>query len=296
MLGIVHKTPTVRLTAKEQAMTELQKKANEVQSRFSLSGYYKSQVKDPTPEMLADMKSTMDPETGEVVKVKKTRRVTVKKEEGTTSKSKSGRGKKAKQDEMTLESDNESEELELTDESEDDVIRDNRAAIAARKKQEQRTTTDAKQKFLDKSSELKESAQVTEPIEETMKISTVAKKPTVKRLSVEANLDSQKKPTKTTGRKKATKLPEKENMMEEEEAPTKNVEPAISEDSDEDSYIPLAQRLKMKMQDEKRSSIVDELASTKTTVPAAKKRRATKKPVKKATKDDSDSSDSLFGF
>ena len=175
MLGIVHKTPTVRLTAKEQAMTELQKKANEVQSRFSLSGYYKSQVKDPTPEMLADMKSTMDPETGEVVKVKKTRRVTVKKEEGTTSKSKSGRGKKAKQDEMTLESDNESEELELTDESEDDVIRDNRAAIAARKKQEQRTTTDAKQKVLDKSSEVKESAQVTEPIEETMKISTVAK-------------------------------------------------------------------------------------------------------------------------
>lgn len=202
MLGIVHKTPTVRLTAKEQAMTELQKKANEVQSRFSLSGYYKSQVKDPTPEMLADMKSTMDPETGEVVKVKKTRRVTVKKEEGTTSKSKSGRGKKAKQDEMTLESDNESEELELTDESEDDVIRDNRAAIAARKKQEQRTTTDAKQKVLDKSSEVKESAQVTEPIEETMKISTVAKKPTVKRLSVEANLDSQKKPTKTTGRKR----------------------------------------------------------------------------------------------
>ena len=85
-------------------------------------------------------------------------------------------------------------------------------------------------------------------------------------------------------------------MMEEEEAPTKNVEPVISEDSDEDSYIPLAQRLKMKMQDEKRSSIVDELASTKTTVPAAKKRRVTKKPVKKATKDDSDSSDSLFGF
>ena len=59
-------------------MSELQRKANEVQSRFSLSGYYKSQVKDPTPEMLAEMKSVVDPETGEVVKAKRTRRVAKK--------------------------------------------------------------------------------------------------------------------------------------------------------------------------------------------------------------------------
>lgn len=58
-------------------MSELQRKANEVQSRFSLSGYYKSQVKDPTPEMLAEMKSVVDPETGEV-KAKRTRRVAKK--------------------------------------------------------------------------------------------------------------------------------------------------------------------------------------------------------------------------
>ena len=279
----------MRLTAKEQAMTELQRKANEVQSRFSLSGYYKSQVKDPTPEMLADMKSAVDPETGEVVKVKKTRRVGVKKEEGTTSKSKTGRGKKTKLDEMTLESDNESEELDLTDESEDDVIRDNRAAIAARKKQEQDASKDVGQKVPD------ESSKTSDQIAESGEMPTVTKKPTVKRQAVEADLDSQKKPTKTAGRKKATKS-KIVDAMEEEDKPTTNVESAISEDSDEDSYVPLAQRLKMKMQDEKRSSIVDELASTKTTVPAAKKRRVTKKAVKKTLKDDSDSSDSLFGF
>ena len=74
----MRKAAGVRLTAKEQAMSELQRKANEVQSRFSLSGYYKSQVKDPTPEMLAEMKSVVDPETGEVVKAKRTRRVAKK--------------------------------------------------------------------------------------------------------------------------------------------------------------------------------------------------------------------------
>ena len=143
-------------------MSELQRKANEVQSRFSLSGYYKSQVKDPTPEMLAEMKSVVDPETGEVVKAKRTRRVAKKDGEekvggegGVREKEKAGektgektgekekakgRGRKRKE-EMVLESDSESEPVELTDsESEDDVIRDNRAALAARRSQEAEET------------------------------------------------------------------------------------------------------------------------------------------------------------
>ena len=113
-------------------MSELQRKANEVQSRFSLSGYYKSQVKDPTPEMLAEMKSVVDPETGEVVKAKRTRRVAKKDGEekvggegGVREKEKAGektgekekakgRGRKRKE-EMVLESDSESEPVELTD-------------------------------------------------------------------------------------------------------------------------------------------------------------------------------------
>lgn len=288
-------------------MTELQRKANEVQSRFSLSGYYQSQVKDPTPEMLAEMKSVVDPETGEVVKMKKTRRVAVKKEGETTSKS--TRGKKNVKEEMTLESDSESEDLILTDESEDDVIRDNRAAIAERKKQEQEVTSEIASKSGRKTS-TKTARETTSKAtnkdvmeeEETPTTSkTPAKKPTVKRVSMESDSSPVNKPAKAAGRKVTKKVATtitaaKSNEMEEEEAPTKNVETVISDDSDEDSYVPLAQRLKMKMHDEKRSSIVDELASTKTTVPSSKKRRVTKKPAKKSTKDDTDSSDSLFGF
>lgn len=296
-------------------MTELQRKANEVQSRFSLSGYYQSQVKDPTPEMLADMKSVVDPETGEVVKMKKTRRVAVKKEGETTSKS--ARGKKNVKEEMTLESDSESEDLILTDESEDDVIRDNRAAIAERKKQEQEVTSEIASKSGRKTSTKTARETSTKTARETTTKATnkdvmeeeetpttsktPAKKPTVKRVSMESDSSPVKKPAKAAGRKvtkkvATTKTAAKSNEMEEEEAPTKNVETVISDDSDEDSYVPLAQRLKMKMHDEKRSSIVDELASTKTTVPSSKKRRVTKKPAKKSTKDDTDSSDSLFGF
>jgi DNA topoisomerase 2 len=84
----------------------------------------------------------------------------------------------------------------------------------------------------------------------------------------------------------------------------------ISDDSDEDTYIPLGERLKMKMQNDQRSSIVDELANTKSSVPASKRRRVTKKtteetkkpakkPARKAAKkkdDSDDSDDSLFGF
>ena len=64
-------------------MDELTKKANEVKSRFSISSYYHSQVKDPTPEMLKQINAEIDPETGNVVKkkrVKKEAKTTVKKE------------------------------------------------------------------------------------------------------------------------------------------------------------------------------------------------------------------------
>ena len=333
----MRKAAGVRLTAKEQAMSELQRKANEVQSRFSLSGYYKSQVKDPTPEMLAEMKSVVDPETGEVVKAKRTRRVAKKDGEekvggeggvrekkagektGEKEKAK-GRGRKRKE-EMVLESDSESEPVELTDsESEDDVIRDNRAALAARRSQEAEETPVKRKsvkrvietpKETPKKSPAK-TASKKSPVKETPKKSPVKETPkksplkeTPKKSPVKespkkspAKAASKKSPVKTTPKKPVT------------ESPTKKAPVTISDDSDEDTYIPLGERLKMKMQNDQRSSIVDELANTKSSVPASKRRRVTKKtteeakkpakrPARKAAKkkdDSDDSDDSLFGF
>ena len=318
-------------------MSELQRKANEVQSRFSLSGYYKSQVKDPTPEMLAEMKSVVDPETGEVVKAKRTRRVAKKDGEekvggegGVREKEKAGektgekekakgRGRKRKE-EMVLESDSESEPVELTDsESEDDVIRDNRAALAARRSQEAEETPVKRKsvkrvietpKETPKKSPAK-AASKKSPVKETPKKSPVKETPkksplkeTPKKSPVKespkkspAKAASKKSPVKTTPKKPVT------------ESPTKKAPVTISDDSDEDTYIPLGERLKMKMQNDQRSSIVDELANTKSSVPA-KRRRVTKKtteeakkpakrPARKAAKkkdDSDDSDDSLFGF
>ena len=320
----MRKAAGVRLTAKEQAMSELQRKANEVQSRFSLSGYYKSQVKDPTPEMLAEMKSVVDPETGEVVKAKRTRRVAKKDGEekvggegGVREKEKAGektgektgekekakgRGRKRKE-EMVLESDSESEPVELTDsESEDDVIRDNRAALAARRSQEAEETPVKRKsvkrvietpKETPKKSPAK-AASKKSPVKETPKKSPVKESPK----KSPAKAASKKSPVKTTPKKPVT------------ESPTKKAPVTISDDSDEDTYIPLGERLKMKMQNDQRSSIVDELANTKSSVPASKRRRVTKKtteeakkpakrPARKAAKkkdDSDDSDDSLFGF
>ena len=306
----MRKAAGVRLTAKEQAMSELQRKANEVQSRFSLSGYYKSQVKDPTPEMLAEMKSVVDPETGEVVKAKRTRRVAKKDGEekvggegGVREKETAkGRGRKRKE-EMVLESDSESEPVELTDsESEDDVIRDNRAALAARRSQEAEETPVKRKsvkrvietpKETPKKSPAK-AASKKSPVKETPKKSPVKESPK----KSPAKAASKKSPVKTTPKKPVT------------ESPTKKAPVTISDDSDEDTYIPLGERLKMKMQNDQRSSIVDELANTKSSVPASKRRRVTKKtteeakkpakrPARKAAKkkdDSDDSDDSLFGF
>lgn len=313
-------------------MSELQRKANEVQSRFSLSGYYKSQVKDPTPEMLAEMKSMVDPETGEVVKVKRTRRVAKKdgdekvgdervgdektgnekagnekekdsekdsekaaEKTGAASKTK-GRGRK-KKEEMILESDSESEEpVELTDsESEDDVIRDNRAALAARSSQEVNESP-VKRKSVKRVIETPKKS----PVKDSPKKSPVKETP-------------KKSPVKETPKKSPSKDATKKSPVKESPAkksPTKKAPVTISDDSDEDTYIPLGERLKMKMQNDQRSSIVDELANTKSSVPASKRRRITKKtteetkkpakkPARKAAKkkdDSDDSDDSLFGF
>ena len=292
-------------------MSELQRKANEVQSRFSLSGYYKSQVKDPTPEMLAEMKSVVDPETGEVVKAKRTRRVAKKDGEekvggegGVREKEKAGektgekekakgRGRKRKE-EMVLESDSESEPVELTDsESEDDVIRDNRAALAARRSQEAEETP-VKRKSVKRVIETPKETPKKSPAKAASKKSPV--KETPKKSPVKET--PKKSPVKTTPKKPVT------------ESPTKKAPVTISDDSDEDTYIPLGERLKMKMQNDQRSSIVDELANTKSSVPASKRRKVTKKtteeakkpakrPARKAAKkkdDSDDSDDSLFGF
>lgn len=316
-------------------MSELQRKANEVQSRFSLSGYYKSQVKDPTPEMLAEMKSMVDPETGEVVKVKRTRRVAKKdgegdgveksdassKEKSASSKEKSApskaKGRGRKKEEMILESDSESEEpMELTDsESEDDVIRDNRAALAARKSQEVKEVAKDAVKESPKEVETpvkrKSVKRVIEtptksPVKETPKKSPV--KETPKKSPMKES--PKKSPAKETPKKSPSKETPKKSPSKDtpKKSPTKVM--TISDDSDEDTYIPLGERLKMKMQNDQRSSIVDELANTKSSVPASKRRRTTKKttedakkpakkPARKPAKkrdDSDDSDDSLFGF
>ena len=129
--------PTVRMTAKEKKMDELTKRANEVKSRFSISSYYTSQLKEATPEMLASMAMTVDPETGEIVKkVKKTTKkeaktkVEVKKEPVEPS-----------EEPMVLESEGSED-----DSSEDDVIRDNRAAIQ-KKMEEKKKMEESKAKF-----------------------------------------------------------------------------------------------------------------------------------------------------
>ena len=304
-------------------MSELQRKANEVQSRFSLSGYYKSQVKDPTPEMLAEMKSMVDPETGEVVKVKRTRRVAKKdgegdgveksdasgkkgassKEKSASSKEKSApskaKGRGRKKEEMILESDSESEEpMELTDsESEDDVIRDNRAALAARKSQEvKEVAKDA----------VKESPKEVETPVKRKSVKRVIETPTKSPVKETPKKSPRKEsPKKSPAKETPKKSPSKDTPKK---SPTKVM--TISDDSDEDTYIPLGERLKMKMQNDQRSSIVDELANTKSSVPASKRRRTTKKttedakkpakkPARKPAKkrdDSDDSDDSLFGF
>lgn len=45
---------------------------NEVKSWFSIGSYYTSQSKEATPDMLESMQMTVDPKTGEVVKIRKT--------------------------------------------------------------------------------------------------------------------------------------------------------------------------------------------------------------------------------
>ena len=79
-----------------------------------------------------------------------------------------------------------------------------------------------------------------------------------------------------------------------------------SDGSEEDTYVPLAERLKSMSKDDSKSKLVDELASTKSVVPATRKRKAPtksktteeapKKRVKTKKADSESSDDSLFGF
>lgn len=253
-------------------MDELTKKANEVKSRFSISSYYHSQVKDPTPEMLKQINAEIDPETGNVVKKKR-----VKKEAKTTEK----KEKKTKGEEsdamieMELESDNE-EEIELeSDDDDDDVIRDNKAAIAARKKEAEKKS---------ESGEIKTAAETKEVAE------AKPKRAPRKR----ATKDAEEKP------KKATNAEEKATKEVEPKPDEKEIIPVEDSDSDDDHYVPLSERLKRKMDGDKRSSIVDDLINTKSTVPVSRKRKSpaakSDTAAKKRKAKDESSDDSLFGF
>ena len=230
-----------------------------MKSRFSISSYYHSQVKDPTPEMLKQINAEIDPETGNVVKKKR-----VKKEAKTTEKGKKTKGEESDViTEMELESDNE-KEIELESDYDDDVIRDNKAAIAARKKEAEKKSESGEAK----AAETKEVA--------------------------EAN-------PKRAPRKRAAKDAEEKAKKEVEPKPDeKDIIPVVDSDSDDDHYVPLSERLKRKMDGDKRSSIVDDLINTKSTVPVSRKRKspAVKRDTaakKRKTKDES-SDDSLFGF
>lgn len=268
----IGKAPAMKLTGKEKKIDEITKRANEVKSRFSIGSYYTSQLKEATPEMLESMQMTVDPETGEVVKKRKTttkKSETVKKSE-TTKKGKTAK-KKEEEEEMILES-------EGSDSESDDVIRDNREAI--RKKQMEMET-----------------------VSET-KSDKVA--PETNQMDIEDESDpepkAKPKPKPKPKPKSKPKASQKASQTVKEESVKKEEESDDSSES-EDHYIPLTERLKMKMKDANRSTVVDDLVNTKSVVPASRKRKAPARKTeegKKRTrvkKEESDSSDdSLFGF
>ena len=100
----------MKLTAKEKKIDEITKRANEVKSRFSISSYYTSQVKEAPADLLESMSMTVDPQTGEIVKI--TKRAKKQEGEGSTTSKKGKATKVKKEDEMILESD--------SDDSDDD--------------------------------------------------------------------------------------------------------------------------------------------------------------------------------
>ena len=276
-------------------MDELTKKANEVKSRFSISSYYHSQVKDPTPEMLKQINAEIDPETGNVVKKKR-----VKKEAKTTEK----KEKKAKGEEsdamieMELESDNE-EEIELeSDDDDDDVIRDNKAAIAARKKEAEKKSESGETKTAAETKEVAEAKPKRAPRKRAAKDAEEKPKRAAKDAEEKpkrAAKDAEEKP------KRAAKDAEEKAKKEVEPKPDeKEIIPVEDSDSDDDHYVPLSERLKRKMDGDKRSSIVDDLINTKSTVPVSRKRKSpaakSDTAAKKRKAKDESSDDSLFGF
>ena len=386
-----------KMTAKERKLTETTKRANEVTSRFSISDYYKPQVREPTAEMLKELKAMIDEETGDVVKVKRERKTrsaasTAATEaadgtEATDGKSKKsgkrGRPRKTKKEKeeeeelsmllesykeeeeekelpMILESDREEEEDEEL--SEDEVIRENRAAIAKRrqeeKEQREKEEREREKEKEEKEKEEKEEEKEEEPQETVETVETVETKESQPALAALEPMEVEEvgnaesvgnaEPVKTPSRRRtaakgtrraATRKTAKETVesvetvetvetveagdetekpkrrapakqtaakkkvvivSEKSEKSEKSDDSDDSDDSEEDRYVPLAERLKMRMKDDVHSSIVDELANTKSSVPAPRKRRTTRKDEmssKRAkTSKDSDSSDSLFDF
>ena len=342
-----------KLTAKERRLNETTKRANEVTARFSISDYYKPQVREPTPDMLKELNAVIDEETGDVVQVKKERKpraaasasasASAAKESGKPGKPAKGKGKKTEEEmeeepSMILESDSEEEEEE-EESSEDEVIRENRAAIARRRREEQQSrqaaapdaTQDSAgmQQEENEENEENEGAMDVEEAGTAQSTGTAQSASTAQSSSTAQSAATQKtrkaavKSTRRVGTRRAAKSAEDaEDAKDAEEgkgetekpkrrAPAKRTaakkkavekepETESSESSDEDGYVPLAERLKMSMKDDVHSSIVDELANTKSSVPASRKRKTTnkdEKPSKRAkVAKDSDSSDSLFGF
>ena len=272
-----------RMTAKEKAFDQLKQKTNDVTSRFSISDYYKSQLKEPTPEMLKELNAVVDEETGEVVRVKKERKA-----RGTSKKV-----NVKEEPSMILESDSESD-------SEDDVIRDNRAAIAAKKMEEDHEPVQEDAVDLEEGGEME--LESNEPAnDESVKVTkkrAPAHRAPAKSKAMKQGVQTaqEEEPKKPAARKRAQ--PRKAAASKESTKDLDNSAKNGSEDSEEDGYVPLAERLKRSMKDDVHAENIDELANTKSTVP--RKRRAVKRaeaPRKRSkVAKDSDSSDSLFGF
>lgn len=331
-----------KMTAKERKLTETAKRANEVTSRFSISDYYRPQVREPTADMLKELNAVIDEETGDVVQVKKEKKTRAAATEATTATTattvtgdKSGKpgkprkGKKEKMEEeeeeepsMILESDTEEEEEEEEESSEDEVIRENRAAIARRRREEQQQEEEDRHLQNGETGETQETQSSLLDSLEPMEVEEVgnaesAKTPSGRKTGAKgttrrtATRKTAKETVETVETGKETEKPKRraaakrttaaKKKKEEEEKEEEEVEErSESEESEEDGYVPLAERLKMSMKDDVHSSIVDELTNTKSSVPASRKRRATKKDEMSSkrtkTSKDSDSSDSLFGF
>ena len=194
---------------------------------------------------------------------------------------------------MILESDSESD-------SEDDVIRDNRAAIAKKMEEEDHEPVQEDAVDLEERGEmeLESNEPANDESAEVTKKRAPAHRAPAKSKAMKQGVQTaqEEEPKKPAARKRAQ--PRKAAASKESTKDLDNSAKNGSEDSEEDGYVPLAERLKRSMKDDVHAENIDELANTKSTVP--RKRRTVKRaeaPRKRSkVAKDSDSSDSLFGF